>query len=150
MNFLLEKATRADCPEMGRILLSWVEQTSWMPRLHPRESYPLFAELLERISDVCVARSRDDRSVIGFIARQEKEIQALYVAASARGQGVGKALLDHAKEQMPQLGLWTFQANTGAQRFYLREGFLEDKRTDGSGNDEKLPDVHLSWERELV
>ncbi len=130
---------------MGTILLAWVDETGWMPRIHPRDSYPVFAELLENISDVTVARL--DGRVVGFIARQDNDIQALYVDGSARGQGVGKALLDHAKTQVEKIGLWTFQANTGAQRFYRREGFREERRTDGQENDEKLPDVYMTWAR---
>lgn len=145
MTLCLQKATREDCPAMGRILLNWVDETGWMPRIHPRDSYPVFAELLENISDVTVARI--DGRVVGFIARQDNDIQALYVESAARGQGVGKALLDHAKSQVDKIGLWTFQANTAAQRFYRREGFREQRRTDGQGNDEKLPDVYMTWAR---
>ena len=146
MSLRLEKGRKADCPEIGRILLDWVEATDWMPRIHPRGSYPMFAEMLEDVSDVTVARQ--DARIVGFMARQEDDIQALYVDARARGRGVGKALLDHAKSQVARIGLWTFQANEAALRFYLREGFVEDERTDGQGNDEKLPDVHLVWERD--
>ncbi len=145
MTFRLDKATRDDCPQMGRILLDWVDETEWMPLIHPRDSYPIFGELLENVSDVTVARRGG--KVVGFIARQQNDIQALYLAGAARGQGVGKALLDHAKAQVAKLALWTFQANIGAQRFYLREGFREERRTDGQGNDEKLPDVYMTWER---
>ena len=64
-----------------------------------------------------------------------------------RGRAVGKALLDRVKAGHGMIELWTFQANTGARRFYLREGFREVLLTDGSGNDEKLPDVQMAWER---
>lgn len=143
MKFRLDRATRADCPQMGRILLDWVEATPWMPRIHPRGSYGDFAELLKNVGEVTVARKGE--KVIGFIAIQADDIQALYVAEAARGQGVGKALLDHAKTGADRLGLWTFQANLDARRFYRREGFVEDQRSDGAGNDEKLPDVHMIW-----
>ncbi len=138
---------------MGRILLDWVEQTDWMPRIHPRESYAEFAAMLCEVSEVTLARETrgepggEPGRVLGFIARQDEDVQALYVAGFARRRGVGKALLEQAKACCARLGLWTFQANTGARRFYRREGFREDRRTDGAGNDEKLPDVHLAWER---
>ena len=45
-----------------------------------------------------------------------------------------------------RLELWTFQANHGALRFYVREGFTEGQRTD-CANDEGLADVNLVWER---
>ena len=81
----------------------------------------------------------------GFLSRQAQDIQALYLAPTARGQGVGRELLGLAKEHSDSLGLWTFQANMRARRFYTQNGFIEDQMTDGQGNDEKLPDVHMSW-----
>jgi ribosomal protein S18 acetylase RimI-like enzyme len=51
-----------------------------------------------------------------------------------------------AKELRPAgLQLWTFQVNTPACRFYERHGFVEAGRTDGSGNEEREPDVRYSW-----
>ncbi len=147
MKPVLRRARKADCPQMGQILLDWVEQTPWMPRIHPRESYGGFAELLKNVGEVTVATEGPDGRVLGFIARQDADIQALYVASDARGRGVGKALLDHLKKRHARLLLWTFQANEPARRFYLREGFREGVFTDGQGNDEKLPDLQMIWER---
>jgi len=63
---------------------------------------------------------------------------------------VGKALLRHVQTDRPMVRLWTFQANTAAQQFYLRHGFVETQRTDGAGNDEHLPDVRFEWVREAA
>src|SRR4051794_38871451 len=50
----------------------------------------------------------------------------LYVEPSLTGRGVGSALLARARAERPAgLRLWTFQSNTGAQRFYARHGFRE-------------------------
>ena len=43
------------------------------------------------------------------------------------------------------LALWTFQSNTRAQEFYRRHGFTEVRRTDGSANEERVPDVRMVW-----
>jgi ribosomal protein S18 acetylase RimI-like enzyme len=66
----------------------------------------------------------------------------------ARGQGIGSDLLRQAQAAAPALTLWTFQANTGAQRFYLRHGFREALRTQGEANDEGLPDIRYEWQQE--
>ena len=63
------------------------------------------------------------------------------------GQGLGKAFLDHVKRNRDRIELWTFVANDGTRRFYAREGFFEAMRTDGSENEESLPDIRLRWER---
>jgi chorismate mutase len=41
--------------------------------------------------------------------------------------------------------LWVFESNEGARRFYTRHGFLELRRTDGSENEERAPDLELAW-----
>jgi hypothetical protein len=43
------------------------------------------------------------------------------------------------------LELWVFQRNDAAREFYARHGFIELRRTDGSGNEEREPDVRLAW-----
>jgi hypothetical protein len=39
--------------------------------------------------------------------------------------------------------LWVFVENPGAQRFYQRAGFYEVARTDGSDNEELIPDIRM-------
>ena len=62
------------------------------------------------------------------------------------GRKVGTQSYGSAKADRKALNLWTFQANGGAIRFYLREGFREVERTDGAANEEALPDVRMRWE----
>lgn len=58
------------------------------------------------------------------------------------GQGIGSVLLRHALETLPRpVRLYTFQANTGARRFYERHGFVAVRFTDGRENEEQCPDV---------
>jgi hypothetical protein len=46
--------------------------------------------------------------------------------------------------------LWTFQRNALARRFYEKEGFVAVRETDGSGNEEREPDVLYLWKRAVV
>ena len=43
------------------------------------------------------------------------------------------------------LKLWTFEANHGAIRFYEAHGFTTSETTDGSRNEEHLPDRLMAW-----
>jgi 8-oxo-dGTP pyrophosphatase MutT (NUDIX family)/ribosomal protein S18 acetylase RimI-like enzyme len=84
--------------------------------------------------------------VTGFCATKPGWITELYVEPAWQARGVGRQLLLHAMEQQPEgLELWAFQQNTRAQRFYERHGFVEVERTDGSGNEERAPDVRYRW-----
>jgi putative acetyltransferase len=134
-----------DAEACAAILNDWIDATDWMPRVHPHEDVPrYFREDLFPAARVWVAQ-RGDR-IEGFLAQRDGLIAALYLAPPARGQGVGRGLLDRAKAASNALELWTFVANSGAQRFYAREGFAEVRRTDGE-NEEGLPDILYRWQR---
>ncbi|MFE4963926.1 GNAT family N-acetyltransferase [Streptomyces sp. NPDC056660] len=84
--------------------------------------------------------------VVGVMVLAGDLLSQLYLAPEWRGRGLGDRFVSLAKERSPQgLTLWTFQVNGPAQRFYERHGFLAVERTDGSGNEEREPDVRYVW-----
>lgn len=133
-----------DAPACARILQDWLDATAWMPDLHDlAETEGWMQTSLFPACDVTVAESHG--VICGYLALEAGEIASITVAADARGAGIGTRLLDHAKAARPGgLTLWTFQANTGAQAFYARNGFTERRRTAGE-NAEGLPDVMMAW-----
>ncbi|MEJ2002395.1 MAG: GNAT family N-acetyltransferase [Maritimibacter sp.] len=142
-DLIIAPARPEDAPAIGLILSAWIDETPWIPRVHSHDDEQGFGRMMVERGWTTVARR--DGEVLGFLSRDETEVHALYLRADARGQGVGKALLDSAKSASARLELWTFQQNTRAQQFYLREGFREVGRTNGTGNDEKLPDIRYVW-----
>ncbi len=133
----------ADAPVLAAILRDWIRGTPWMPDLHSPDEDRAFVGGL--IASQRVRMAEQGGEALGFLAMDSGMIGALYVARHARGKGTGSALLDDAKANAPRLSLWTFQENTQAQAFYLARGFVEARRTDGSGNEERLPDILLVW-----
>ncbi|WP_030319119.1 GNAT family N-acetyltransferase [Streptomyces sp. NRRL B-3229] len=84
--------------------------------------------------------------VVGLMVLAEGLLSQLYLDPDWRGRGIGDRFVALAKERSPQgLSLWTFQVNKPAHRFYERHGFVEAERTDGSGNEEREPDVRYVW-----
>ena len=84
--------------------------------------------------------------VVGFLSMAEGMVNNLYVQPGFQNQGVGSALLETAKASSAgSLRLWVFEPNKGAIRFYERHGFTLVKRTDGSQNEEKVPDRLMAW-----
>ncbi len=133
---MLRDATADDVPMMAGVIGDWCRETPWMPKLHSRAEDLLFVGGLVQSHTVRMTEG------LGFLARQGAVVDALYLAP--QGRGLGRALLAEVKV-LSLVQLWTFQANTRARAFYLREGFCEVRFTDGSGNDEKLPDVWMEW-----
>lgn len=85
-------------------------------------------------------------AVVGVLALSPGWIDQLYLAPASRGRGIGDRCVALAQERYPGgLELWTFRVNRPAQRFYERHGFVAVERTDGSGNEEREPDVRYRW-----
>lgn len=139
---MIRPATPLDAGPVAQILSEFIDTTPWMPRIHSRaEDLAHCHQMIDRGWVQVIGAPQ----ITGFIARDGAAIHALYVAAPARGQGLGSALLSAAQAGASLLRLWTFQANAGAQRFYAGHGFSELRRTDGTGNDENLPDIQFTW-----
>ena len=62
-------------------------------------------------------------SVVGFIALIGNEVGAIFVHPIVQGQGVGRALMDHAASLRDSLCLDVFKENAIGRRFYDRYGF---------------------------
>ena len=90
----------------------------------------------------------DGGRVVAMLVVKPGWIEQLYVAPDRLGAGIGRRLVDLAKERSPDgLTLWTFQVNERARGFYERHGFVAVERTDGHANEERQPDVRYEWRR---
>lgn len=88
--------------------------------------------------------------VVGMVAvsrdGQFSWIDQLYVDPEWVDRGIGSALLEHARAVLvPPIRLFTFQENRRSRRFYERRGFRAVAFGDGSGNEERCPDVLYEW-----
>lgn len=99
-------------------------------------------------SDVCVALVNG--TIVGMMALSQNDtagwIDQLYLHPQAVRQGIGSRFIKQAKTKLGSpIRLYTFQANEGARRFYERHGFKAIAFGDGTGNEEKCPDVYYEW-----
>jgi GNAT superfamily N-acetyltransferase len=141
----IRAATLGDMPACAAIFNRWVDETEWMPRMHDHDD--VVRHYREWVFPNCrVSVAEAAGAVCAYLAlARDGLVTALYADGQHRGQGVGTRLLEQAKAASPAgLSLWAFVANTGARRFYGRQGFLEVRRTAGE-NEEGLPDVLLHW-----
>jgi putative acetyltransferase len=83
--------------------------------------------------------------IAGFVIWDRDMVDHLYVTGSRQRSGVGTRLLEAAVAEMgvAEVRLWAFQGNARAVAFYARRGFSILEATDGSGNEERLPDYLL-------
>jgi len=116
------------------------------PAVHtPAEDLAWFtAQLARPDREVWVAERSGE--ILGYAMIDAVWLDHLFIRADSKGQGVGTLLLDLVKSLRPDgFALWVFESNPGARRFYARHGLVELERTDGSGNEERAPDIRMAW-----
>jgi len=116
-----------------------------LPVHSPVETHAWFGRLLDDASREVWVAERDGEAV-GYLVLEGGWLEGLYVRPGHTGRGIGSVLLDLAKSLRPDgFGLWVFVSNEGARRFYQRHGLVELRRTDGTDNEERAPDIEMAW-----
>jgi ribosomal protein S18 acetylase RimI-like enzyme len=141
------RATLADLPAIAALhRRAFFEAMPHMPVLHtPQEDLAFYSQREFTNAKIWVCERA--KAIVGFIAFRAGWIDHLYVHPAHQRQGIGSVLLSIAMATEPDLRLWTFQCNGPARQFYERHDFEVDRVTDGSGNDERQPDVLYHWWR---
>lgn len=147
MNPTLRAAQPADAPAIAALLIAARRaHLPYAPIAHPdHDVHRWVAEVLLPTQQVTVATG-DDGTLAGVLATTVHDgigwIEQLYLAPELVGRGLGTRLLQYALAGLPRpVRLHTFAANAGARRFYERHGFRAIGFGDGSGNEERCPDV---------
>jgi ribosomal protein S18 acetylase RimI-like enzyme len=140
----LRRATPADGDAVAAVFVAARGGMTYLPPLDVEGASEFFRGRVVCELETWVAL--EDRAVVGFATVDEGDLDHLYVAPAAQGQGVGTALLDLVKALRPDgFELWVFQRNEGARRFYERHGCVLLRETDGSRNMEREPDARYGW-----
>ena len=64
-----------------------------------------------------------DTEIQGFIGLNDEYVEGIFVSGEMQSQGIGKILLNYAKDKRNKLHLNVYQKNARAISFYKREGF---------------------------
>jgi GNAT superfamily N-acetyltransferase/chorismate mutase len=140
----LRPADPADVDALVSVHLSSRGAAAMPPGVHPE--HEVRAWLTERLDHDAVWVAESGGEVAAYARFTDTWLDDLYVAPGFAGQGLGSALLDMVKAQRPGgFCLWVFEMNEPARGFYAHHGLVELERTDGSGNEEKQPDIRMAW-----
>ncbi|MHB1067799.1 MAG: GNAT family N-acetyltransferase [Candidatus Nanopelagicales bacterium] len=143
MPWVVRRALPADADAIAALFArSRAASMPWLPVLHaPDEDREYFAG---EVRDATGWLVEEAGRVLGVAVARPGWLSHLYVDVDCQGRGVGTALLDRVVQDAgPGLRAWAFQRNYRARAFYSARGFVEVDRTDGSGNEERTPDVLL-------
>lgn len=81
---------------------------------------------------------------LGFIGLNESHVEMLFIEPHRRGEGIGRALLDHARSSRGQMSVDVNEQNPEAVGFYLHYGFIQTGRSPLDGEGRPFPLLHLS------
>ena len=143
---VLRRAAAADAAALADVWLrSYTAALPGVRRAHTDDQVRAwFRDVVVPERETWVADA--DGAVVGLMVLGPGEIDQLYLDPDWRGRGIGDRFVRLAQELFPSgLSLWTFQVNPAAARFYERHLFVAVERTDGSGNEEREPDIRYAW-----
>ena len=142
---LIRRSKAADAPLVADLFLASFGARYDFPMAHtPHQVRAWVADDLLPTTETWVAARGEE--VVGLLSLRDAFLDQLYLAPGWTGRGIGRRLVELAKQQRPAgLDLFTFQVNDGARRFYERHGFVAVWFGDGSENEERQPDVRYAW-----
>ena len=110
--------------DLEHIMKIWLETNlaahGFIPAEYWNEQYEAVKEALPQ-ADILIYE--EEGTVLGFLGLQDSYIAGLFVEKASRSRGIGRLLLEAAKSGRQELTLHAYAENTGAVRFYEREGF---------------------------
>jgi GNAT superfamily N-acetyltransferase len=153
LNLELRPATVADADAAADVYLrSRKELVACAPLVHSDESVrdwmrrhliPLAATTVAVVAGQVVGLMALSRAADG------SWIDQLYLHPAWTRRAIGTRLLELARRELPPpIRLYTFQCNKEARFFYEHHGFTAIAFGDGSGNEEKCPDILYEWRPE--
>ncbi|MCE9673948.1 GNAT family N-acetyltransferase [Myxococcus stipitatus] len=95
---------------------------------------------LDSVQLTCLRDS--EGRISGFIGIADDKVEMLFVDPAQHGQGIGRALLEHAVAQGAR-AVDVNEQNPRAVGFYLRMGFVQQGRSEVDGSGKPFPILHL-------
>ena len=104
-----------------------------------------FNSVKEALSQAEVYVYAYDTEIQGFIGLHDEYIDGIFVSGEMQSQGIGKILLNYAKDKRNKLLLNVYQKNARAISFYQREGFVIQYSDLDEATKEK--DYVMTWQQ---
>lgn len=112
--------------DIDKIMGIWLESTiyahKFISKEYWNENYNIVKDVYIPISKTFIYEDNDD--IRGFISVINNDfIGALFVEKNYQSQGIGKSLIDYAKNLYDNLSLAVYKENEKALEFYKKMGF---------------------------
>ena len=118
---MIRELRKADINKVANIWLDTnITAHYFIPEQYWKSNFELVKELLLQET---VYVYEDDQEIWGFIGLNDEYVEGIFVSDEMQSLGIGKLLLNYAKDKRSKLLLNVYQKNTRAISFYQREGF---------------------------
>ena len=118
---MIRKLRKADVNRVAKIWLDTnIKAHYFISVQYWKNNFELVKELLLQTT---VYVYEDNQGIWGFIGLNDEYVEGIFVSDEMQSHGIGKALLNYAKDKRSKLLLNVYQKNTRAISFYQREGF---------------------------
>ena len=140
---MIRELRKADINKVAAIWLNTnIKAHYFIPAQYWKSNFELVKELLLQAT---VYVYEDNREIQGFIGLNDEYIEGVFVSDEMQSQGIGKMLLNYAKDKRNKLRLNVYQKNTRAISFYQREGF--EIRCSGLDEATGEKDYVMAWQQ---
>ena len=142
---MIRKYVNGDINAVMQIWLNTnIQAHSFIASDYWQSNFDMVREMLPH-AEIYVYEDDCAKQIDGFIGLNDDFIEGIFVKAEAQSKGIGKQLLDHAKEIKSTLRLNVYQKNKKAIRFYLREEFAIQSESVDDNTGEK--ELRMAWKR---
>lgn len=143
-NFIIRKLEDGDITNTVDI---WYETSLKAHDFIPKEYWESNKETMKTtyipMSETFVASKNNE--IVGFVSLLDNYLAAIFVKVNFQGDGVGSALIKHAKSIHNNLELKVFVKNKQAVFFYKSKGFIVEKESLDEDTGEK--EFHMKWHK---
>lgn len=118
---MIRELRKADINKVANIWLDTnITAHYFIPEQYWKSNFELVKELLLQAT---VYVYEDNQEIRGFIGLNDEYVEGIFVSDEMQSLGIGKLLLNYAKDKRNKLFLNVYQKNARAITFYQREGF---------------------------
>ena len=103
---------------------------------------PEVPQALAAVAQLLVAEDTDGRP-LGFLGAEDQQLEMLFLAPNARGQGLGRRMMEYAMQHYSVCELTVNEQNPQAVAFYTHLGFHPHHRTPKDEHARPYPLLYL-------
>ena len=141
---MIRELRKADINSVAEIWLDTNRKAhAFIPASYWERNFTAVKEMLPQAE---VYEYETETGIQGFLGLNGEYIEGIFVSEEAQLHGIGKCLLDYAKNRKPALRVNVYQKHMRAIHFYQREGFQIQREGLDAATGE--PDYEMLWQRE--